>query len=249
MLELCARSALVTGGGCRVGSAIAVALGKERMRVAVHYFTSRGGAEHTAGLIEQAGGHAELIHGDLSDRQVARRVVDEAVERLGGLDLLVLNAAVFERAEYRSIDERAWDRTLELNLTAPWLMAQRATDALRRSRGSIVLVTCAATVVPFRNHLPYIVSKGALRHLMLGLALELGPEVRVNAVAPGLVLFADAPDVNQTMKLGRQTLLERPARPEDVASAVVFLARNESVTGQELVVDGGRVLARPGGGG
>src|SRR5262249_37204922 len=135
-----------------------------------------------------AGGEATLFSADLGDRNAARRLADETLAAFGGLDLFVGSAASFERLRYDDLDDDAFDRSIVLNLASPFALAHRLTPALRASRGSMVFVTDTAATAPFKNYLPYVVSKGALRQLMRTLALELAPDVRVNAVAPGTVL-------------------------------------------------------------
>lgn len=235
----------MTGAGQRVGQAIAIALGAQGMQVAVHYRESSQGAEHTAEQIRKAGGSAVLLSADLASRDGARALVDGALERLGGLDLLVASAASFEKVALSEIDDDAWDRSLSLNLASPFALAQRATPALRQARGSIIFITCSSASVPMRNHLPYVVSKGALRHLMKTLSLELAPDVRVNAVAPGTVMPPAGYAQAAIERLERAIPLARTGSPEDVARAVVFLAGSPFVTGHELAVDGGRSVARP----
>lgn len=243
MSALAGQRALVTGAGVRVGRAIAVALGTAGMRVAVHYHSSREPADETCRQVREAGGEAFGVHADLRDRAAARALVDTSLERLGGLDLLVASAAGFERVPYDAVDDEAWDRMLELNLTAPFVLVQRATAALRAARGSVVVVTCSSARTPFRNHLPYVVSKGAARQLVRTLALELAPEVRVNAVAPGTVLPPEAMPADARERLQRRIPLQRFGSAEDVARAVVFLASSPFVTGEEIAVDGGRSVA------
>lgn len=245
------RGALVTGAGRRVGAAIARRLGAAGMRVAVHYHGSADGAEATCAAIRDAGGEAFPLRADLSDRAQARRLVDEAVERLGELTLLCPSAANFEPVAFDAIDDGAWDRALRLNLDAPLFLAHRAAPALRASGGSVVLVTCTSATVPYRGYLPYVVSKGAVQKLMRVLALELAPKVRVNAVAPGTVL--PPPDMEEAAvdRLRRRIPLSRIGTARDVADAVLYLATAPFVTGQEIVVDGGRTVAAvpPGGDG
>jgi pteridine reductase len=241
--DLAGKRALVTGGGQRLGRAIALALGAEKMHVAVHYHRSREPAEQTAREIESRGGQAQLVSADLSDRSAARSMVDEAVAALGGLDLLVASAAGFERVPYAEVDDAAWDRMLELDLTAQHVIAQRAVPALRAARGSIVFLTCSSATTPFKNHLPYVVAKGALRQLARTLALELAPDVRVNAVAPGTVLPPSDLPSDALERLRSRIPLGRIDGADDVASAVVYLAGATFVTGHEIVVDGGRSVA------
>jgi pteridine reductase len=247
MADLEGKRALVTGAARRVGAEIARSLGAERMSVAVHYNASATEAEATCAAIRAAGGKAHALAADLFDRAQAAALVDQAVAALGGLDLLVLSAANFDRVEFDQIEfgghgAGSWDNSLALNLTAPALMAQRAAAALRASRGSIVLITCVSRLAPYRHYLPYEVSKAAAHQLMRLLALELAPEVRVNAVAPGTVLPPDELGAEKVRQLEGRIPLRRVGSAADVARAVVYLASADWVTGEELVVDGGRSL-------
>jgi pteridine reductase len=234
--------ALVTGAGRRVGAAIAVALGAEGMRVAVHYHGSASGAERTCEAVRSAGGEALSVQADLGDRANARRLVDDATAALGGLDLLVCSAASFEHGDVEHTGDELWDRTLALNLAAPFALAQRAAPSLRAAHGSIVLVTCVSRLAPYRGYVAYETSKAALYQLMRLLALELAPDVRVNAVAPGSVLPPEGWSAEQHAALERRIPLGHVGRAEDVAGAVVHLARSQWITGAEIVVDGGRSL-------
>jgi pteridine reductase len=236
------KAALVTGAGVRVGRAIAVELGRAGMRVAVHYRSSANQAEETLRLVKAAGGDGIVLGADLAKRDECRKLVDTAISAFGGLDLLVPSAASFERTLYADVDEATWDRTLELNLTSGFLLAQRAVPALKASRGSMVFITCSSATAPYRNYLPYVVSKGALRQLMKTLAIELAPDVRVNAVAPGTVLPPDDYSEEATARLAARIPLKQIGSPDDVAAAVRYLASAPYVTGQEIVVDGGRTL-------
>jgi pteridine reductase len=244
--SLTGRRALVTGAGRRVGRAIALALGGRGMHVAVHHHASKEAARDTCEQVERAGGRAFAIGADLRQRTAARGLVDAATARLGGLDLLVASAADFVRVEFEAIDDAAWDRMLELNLSAPFVLAHRAAAHLRATRGSIVFITCTSSMAPYRNHLPYVVAKGALGHLTRALSLELAPEVRVNAVAPGVVLPPAGTTSADLERLAGRVPLGRTGKAEDVARAVVFLAESPYVTGVELAVDGGRSVARAG---
>jgi pteridine reductase len=243
-ISLRGKRALVTGAGQRVGQAIALVLGAEGMHVAVHYRESRDGAERTAQQIRESGGSAVTLSADLTSRDAARDLVDRAVAELGGLDLLVPSAASFERVCLADVDDDAWDRSLGLNLASPFALAQRATPALRKSDGSIVFISCSSATVPMRNYLPYVVSKGAVRHLMKTLALELAPDIRVNAVAPGTVMPPSSYDPAAVERLSRAIPLARVGSPLDIARAVAFLASSPFITGHELAVDGGRSVAR-----
>lgn len=241
--ELAGKRALVTGAGKRLGRAIAVALGARGMHVAVHHHESADGALETCEAIARAGGRALPLSADLYDRSAARGLIDAAIRALGGLDLLVGNAGNFDRVRFEDLDDPIYDRALDLNLTANYVLAQRASSELRKSRGSIVFVTCSSTRIPFRNYLPYVVSKGALNQLMRVLSLELAPDVRVNAVAPGTVLPPVGMSESALSSIRERIPLDRFGNAEDIAQAVVYLAEAPFVTGVELAVDGGRSVA------
>jgi pteridine reductase len=240
---LAGKRALVTGGGKRLGRAIALALGASGARVAVHHHASRGGADETCELIRDAGGDAFALSADLMDRSQTRSLVDRALDTLGGLDVLVGNAGNFERVPIEALDDAVYDRALELNLDANYVLATHARPALQSARGNIVFVTCTSATTPFRNYLPYVISKGALRQLMRALALELAPEIRVNAVAPGTVLPPEDLGTPELERLRSRIPLARFGTADDVANAVVYLASAPFVTGVELIVDGGRSVA------
>ncbi|UJR81273.1 FolM Alternative dihydrofolate reductase 1 [Sandaracinus amylolyticus] len=246
--DLQGRVALVTGGGRRVGAAIARALGRSGARVAVHHHGSAEGALAVRDELRASGLEAETFRADLGDPRACEALVDAVVARFGRLDHLIASAAIFERVELGTITSEDFDRTIALNVRAPMLLAQRAAPALRDARGSIVIITCTSATAPYRNFLPYVVSKGAAKQLMRTLALELAPEVRVNAVAPGTVLPPESMDDEEKRVLAERTLLQRLGSAEDVADAVLYLVRAGFVTGQEILVDGGVAMTgRPSG--
>ena len=242
MRELSGGRALVTGGGRRLGAAIAVALGEAGMDVVVSYQASAAGAEATCRSIRAHGRRAFAERADLADRSAGRALVDTAQRHLGGLDLLVLSAASYEPGSLQDTDDAAFDRTLALNLAAPFALAQRAAPLLRASRGSMVILTCGTRHAPHAGHLAYQASKAGLHQLMRTLAIELAPEVRVNAVAPGSVMPPDDWEKARLAQLVSRIPLGRTGQARDVADAVLYLARHEWSTGTELVVDGGRSL-------
>ena len=240
MRSLNGGKALVTGGGRRLGAAIAEALGDAGMDVMVSYQASAAGAEVTCGRIRAAGRAAYAMQADLSDRSAARALVDAAASRLGGLDLLVLNAASYEPGTLESTGDEVWDRTLSLDLSSAFALAQRAAPLLRARRGSVVALTCGTRVAPHAGYLAYQASKAALHQLVRTLAIELAPEVRVNAVAPGSVLPPEDFDAATLAQLTQRIPLGRLGQARDVVDAVLYLAQSEWTTGTELLVDGGR---------
>lgn len=237
------RVALVTGGARRIGAAIARSLHAQGMRLAVHYRTSERDAHLLMGELNEARpDSAVLICSDLSDVAKVRRTALDAVSAFGRLDLLVNNASRYPGPAFGAAEETAWDACMAVNLKAPFFLCQAAAPALREQRGSIVNIGDVYAGRPLSRAAVYSAAKAALVSLTRSLAAELAPEVRVNAVSPGAILWPDG----DTDEIGHQRLLSRiPMRragdPEDIARAVVYLARDAGyVTGQVLTVDGGR---------
>jgi pteridine reductase len=226
--------ALVTGAARRIGRAIALELHRRGHRVAIHYRQSRKEAEETAAQL----GGAPLVQGDQA--REPERIVREAAEALGGLDLVVCSAAQFGKVPSESVTRAEFDGMLAANLSGPFFLMQAALPHLRRSRGSIVtlLDVCGTTQV-WKGYAHYAASKAGLAALTRLLALEWAPEVRVNGVAPGAALLQPGHDAE---RLAKRIPLQRIGTPEDVARAVGFLATEPFVTGQILTVDGGRSL-------
>ncbi len=226
--------ALVTGAAKRLGRAIALELGCAGHQVAVHYRSSRAEAEETAALL----GGAPLVQGDQA--REPERIVREAASALGGLDLLVCSAADFGKAAAEAIPRAQFEAMLAANLTGPFYLMQAALPFLRASRGSIVtlLDVCGTTQV-WKGYAHYAAAKAGLAALTRLLALEWAPEVRVNGVAPGAVLPPLEMDAD---RLAKRIPLGRIGTPEDVARAVLFLAKAPFITGEILTVDGGRSL-------
>jgi len=226
--------ALVTGAAKRVGRAIALELHRAGARVAVHYRESKKEAEETAALL----GGAPLIQGDQA--REPERIVHEASRALGGLDLLVCSAARFEQAPSDQLPRAQFEGMLESNLTGPFYLMQAALPMLRASRGSIVtLLDLCGTTQVWKGYAHYAASKAGLAALTRLLALEWAPEVRVNGVAPGAVLLKGGRNAG---RLANRIPLGRIGTPEDVARAVLFLAKEPFITGEILTVDGGRSL-------
>jgi NAD(P)-dependent dehydrogenase (short-subunit alcohol dehydrogenase family) len=241
-MELNGRVALVTGGAHRVGKAIALALGRAGANIALHYHRSAQLADATLAELRALGVEATAIAGDLAVVAEIERVVDTAIARWGQLDVLVNSAGIWGRTPIGAVSAAHGDDLLDINLRGAFFAAQRAAPALRARQGAIVNIADAGALRPWRNHTPYLVSKGGLLTLTEALAKDLAPEVRVNAVAPGPVLLPDNWTAEQAERATRSVLLRRLGRAEDVAQAVVFLASADYITGVILPVDGGQRL-------
>lgn len=245
-MELRDRSAVVTGAGTRVGRAIAVGLGARGMRVAVHYHGSQAGADETARLIRAAGGQAEPVRADLADPAAPAALIGDVVARFGGLDVLVNSAAVMERTPFGETTVEQWERIFALNLRAPFFLAQAAAPHLARAAGGGAIVNIAdlAAFETWPGYVPHGLSKHGVVRLTESLARVLAPAVRVNAVAPGTVLLPDDWSPADAERLRETTPLARHGSPDDVVQAVLYLLDAEFVTGETIVVDGGRRIRR-----
>ena len=232
--------ALVTGAGRRVGRAIALALGARGMQVVVHFNDSRDGADETARLIMEAGGHALVAQADLAHVDAAYALVDRAVAWRGALGALVNSAAIMLRTPIAETTQADWDRMFALNVRAPYFLSQRAASSLAASDGAIVNIADLAAFESWPAYVPHGMTKAAVVQMTRAMARALAPGVRVNAVAPGVVLLPEGWSEADAEHLQATTPLRRLGSPEDVAQAVVYLLSARYVTGEVMRVDGGR---------
>ncbi|MDR6323951.1 SDR family NAD(P)-dependent oxidoreductase [Actinoplanes couchii] len=232
------RVALVTGSVSGIGAATARRLAADGMTVAVHSRSSREAGE---ALAEEIGG--SYHQADLGDDDAASGLVPAVLDRHGRLDVLVNNAGIswpVPHAELDGLTAGDWRRLLDVNLIAPWLLCTAALPALRESGGCVVNVTSHAGVRPKGSSIAYAASKAALNHVTKLLAAALGPDVRVNAVAPGLVDTPMTADWTATQELWRTTSpMRRAAQPSDVADLIAMLISHSYLTGEVILLDGG----------
>jgi ketoreductase RED2 len=232
--------ALVTGSSSGIGEAVARSLAAEGAKVVVNSTTSVEAGERVAGELPDA----TYVQADVADEASARRLVDATVERYGRLDVLVNNAgttAVIPHHDLEAATPDVWRRIFDVNVIGTWQVTVAALPHLRASGdGSVVNVTSLAGVRQTGSSIPYAASKAALNHLTRLLANVVGPEVRVNAVAPGLVDTPWTADWDTVREVVRSAApLRRTATPEDIAEMVVALVRSAYTTGAVVVVDGG----------
>lgn len=239
-MNLDGRIALVTGAGRRVGQAIALALGARGMKVAVHYNGSASGADETVQQLASEGATGRAFHADLSSPDGPKLLVDEVSASFGGLDVLVNSAAIMERTPFAEVTPAQWDAVMAINLRAPFFVAQAAAPHLRKARGAIVNIADLAAFETWPAYVPHGISKAGVVHMTRSLARVLAPEVRVNGVAPGTVLLPEDWDTAADERLRQTTPLARTGTPEDVSATVIFLLESEYITGETVIVDGGR---------
>ncbi len=242
-MDLHNRVVLVTGAARRIGRAIAERLAQAGCNIAVHAHQSRAEAERTAQACRGHGVKAEVLIADLQDPHAVEALVADTCDKLGGLDILINNAAVFEPMRLDDLTLADWDRTLRINLTAPALLAHAAREQLCRSHGRIINICDAATPRAWSDHLAYVVSKGGLETLTRALARALAPEVNVVGVAPGVAAWPEEYDADLRARLTARIPLQRAGSCADIAATVHFLlAEGDYVTGVVWPVDGGRGL-------
>jgi pteridine reductase len=236
---------LVTGGARRVGAAIGRMLHGWGARVMIHFHSSEAAARDLQAELEASRpGSAAVVRGDLLDVPGLSRLVSETVERFGRLDVLVNNASSFFPTPVGGISGSHWDDLVGTNLKAPLFLSQAAAPHLRAAGGCIVNIVDIHVDRPMQGHLVYNAAKGGLVALTRSLARELGPEVRVNGVAPGPILWPDDEvwsDEQERRRIIDTTLLKRCGEPDDIARTVRFLVGDAPyITGQVIAVDGGR---------
>ena len=244
-LPLAARTALVTGAARRVGAAIVRALHAAGANVIIHYKSSCAEAEALArdldGIRAQS---AVTLHGDLLELARHPRLIAEATAAFGALDILVNNASTFYPTPIGKITPQAWDDLIGSNLKAPLFLSQAAAPALRARQGLILNLVDIHGLRPLPEYPVYSTAKAGLIMLTRALARELGPEIRVNGIAPGPVMWP-AGDLDDSMReeIVRKTVLKRLGSAEDVAKCALYFAADAPfVTGQIIAVDGGRSL-------
>jgi pteridine reductase len=233
--------ALVTGAGVRLGRAIADHLSDQGVAVAFHCHQSREGADAGAARARALGRAAVVLPANLADFRAAHALPGQAAEALGGLDILVSSAAIFEKLPFQQITQEALQRMLVMDFEAPFALAQGAAAVLTRPGGCIVNLLDIAALEPWRGYAHYCSSKAALAMLTRLLALELSPALRVNGVAPGTILWPERGygDAEKAAELERIPL-GRIGTAQEVAETVAFLCQNEYLNGEILRVDGGR---------
>jgi NAD(P)-dependent dehydrogenase (short-subunit alcohol dehydrogenase family) len=249
-VELSGSVAIVTGGATGIGHAVCLELARAGARgVVVNYSRSVAEAEATAKELAELGVDALPVRADVAREDEVLAMVETAAERFGRIDVLVNNAGTTRFIPFpdlEAVTDEVWRHILGVNLMGPWYASRAAAPYLKQSRGCIVNIASIAALRGSGSSLPYGVSKAALTQLTRALAVALAPEVRVNAVNPGLVSsrwfrqpFGEEAALAQEAAMAQRTPLEAVATPEQVAQAVMGFIRSDIVTGQHLVVDGG----------
>lgn len=235
------RVALVTGSGKRLGRAVAIGLAEQGADVVIHYRSSEAAAREAVAEIVKLGRRSVALQADLAQISELPQLFQKVQANFGRLDILVNSAANFLQTELASTTEKVWDASLDTNLKAVFFCCQAAAPLLKKSNGAIINFADIGGILGWPGFIPHSISKAGIIMLTRCLAKELAPEVRVNAIAPGTITMpGDAQELEADfVKLAP---LHRSGRPNDIVAAASYLASAGFVTGQVLVVDGGRTL-------
>ena len=242
-MNISGKIALVTGGAKRVGKAIVQALAARGCHLVVHYHRSQAQAQETVRDLRAAGHRALAVQADITKEDQVEAMIEAATAHFGRIDILVNNAALFYRTPVETLTVEDWERVMDVNLTGTFLCAHKIGLRMREwGWGHIINLADVAGERPWADYIPYSVSKACVLTFTQGLAMELAPQVMVNAVIPGPVLFQeDTPDKVRQREIDK-TLVKRAGSPQDVAQVVVFVAESDYSTGASFHVDGGRSL-------
>lgn len=235
---------LITGAAHRIGATTAKLLHKEGMNIVLHYRSSREAARKLqTELNEKRENSVILIQADLHTTSGLAALIDEAVKAWGRLDVLINNASSFYPTMIGDATEEQWDDLMGSNLKAPFFLSQAAAPYLKKRKGCIVNIVDIHADRPLKTYSIYSMAKAGLVMMTKALAGDLGPEIRVNAVAPGAILWPEDLDEVAKQRIVSRTFLKRQGEPNDIAKAILYLIREANyMTGQILAVDGGRSL-------
>lgn len=239
------KTALITGAAARIGAEIARTLHAAGMNIVIHYRSSASKAEALAkSLNELRDDSAQILQADLLATQTLDTLVENAAAIWGGIDVLINNASSFYPTPVGSITEKHWDDLMGSNLKAPIFLSQAATPYLQKTQGCIINIVDIHGFRPMKEHPVYCAAKAGLAMLTQSLAKELGPDIRVNGVAPGAIMWPSTElDPQVQASILERTSLKRQGSPQDIANTVKFLVMDAPyITGQVIPVDGGRSL-------
>jgi NAD(P)-dependent dehydrogenase (short-subunit alcohol dehydrogenase family) len=242
-MDLHGKVALVTGGARRVGRAITESLAEAGASVVINYNSSAAEADELRADLEKRGTRVLCVQADVSRPSQIAEMIERVAGEIGRLDILVNNASIFGKAPFLDITEEMWHEVVDVNLKGPFFVSQAATPLLRASgAGNIINMADLSAFQAWPSYSHHAVSKAGLVHLTKVMARVLAPEIRVNAIAPGTVLPPDDYDGTGGEGSSDRRLIARKGTPDDVVDALFYLLESNFVTGQVVIVDGGRTL-------
>jgi len=244
-MNLHGKTVLITGGAKRLGHAIALTLAQKGANVAISYQTSAVQAKQTVSEIEKFATSGLAIKADISKQRDVRNLIQQVNKRFKGLDVLINSAANFERIPFSELNETHWIKAMDTNLKGPFLCSLYAGKLMQKhGGGKIINFADWAAERPYKNYLPYCVSKAGVIGLTKTLAKELAPKIQVNAIAPGPILAPANMSPRQRRRVAQGVPLKRWGSTQDIANTVLFLIEGtDFMTGSTLFVDGGQLIA------
>lgn len=245
-MKLAGKTALITGAARRIGAQTAQTLHENGANIIIHYGESADDAQNLSTRLNmQRPDSATCLQADLLNHKAVHDLAIKAFNIFDGLDILVNNASTFYPTPLGQINEDNWNDLMGTNIKAPLFLSQACYPALKQSGGTIINMVDIHARSPLKDHITYSCAKAAKIMLTRSLALEMGPEVRVNAIAPGAILWPDDDhpyDAAGRLQILEQIPLKRIGKPKDIAEAILFLISNDYINGQVISVDGGRQL-------
>jgi NAD(P)-dependent dehydrogenase (short-subunit alcohol dehydrogenase family) len=236
--------AMVTGSAKRLGREIVLSLAGSGYITVINYLSSKGEAKQLEKEILDSGNLAISIKADIRRPVEVKSMFNSIIKKFGHIDLLVNNAGVFEKIEFDNLDEKAWNKTIDTNLKSVFLCSIEASKYMKKEgQGRIINISSLGGFRPFKNYLPYSVSKAGVIMLTQCLAKELSPEIMVNSIAPGMIEFPDERKKISKILKSEKIPLRKYGIPKDITDTVMFLADSAKyITGQTFIVDGGKIL-------
>lgn len=240
---LAGKAVLITGGARRLGRATALVMATAGADVAITFLQSARDAQHTVIDVSSLGVRAVALRCDVTDEKSVKSAIKETAKELGGIDILVNNAANYETVDFEKLTLRQWDAIFASNTRGPFLVSRESLKWLRQRRGKIINMGSLGGIQAWASHAHYCSSKAALHMLTRVMAKALAPEIAVNCVAPGMIDLGEKSAAAFMRRMAKQTPMRRNGTDKDVTAAVMFLATAPLfITGQILVVDGGLAL-------
>jgi len=237
------RNLLITGSATRVGRSIALHFAEKGWNIAIHYFSSSLKAKNLKKIIEQKGSKVSLIKADLRNKKQVEKIVIKAKQQLGTIDCLINNAALFEKDDISNFTTKSWNDHLNINLLAPTILTRQfARQASKKNISNIINIIDQRVFKLAPIFMSYTLSKSALYTLTKTMAMRLGPNIKVNGIAPGPTIKSKRQSTKYFNRQAKSTLLKKPVGVEDICDTVEFLINNNSLTGQVIAVDSGQNL-------
>ena len=237
------KNLLITGGATRIGKEIAIHFSKKGWNIAIHYFKSSSKAKNLKKIVEENAVKAALIKADLKNTKQVEKIISVAKKKLGTIDCLINNAALFEKDDILNFTSNSWNDHLNINLRAPVILTKQfAKQASKKNISNVINIIDQRVFSLTPVFMSYTLSKSALYTFTKTMAMRLSPSIKVNGIAPGPTIKNKRQSIKHFNEQAKSTLLKKSVRPEDICDTVEFLISNNSITGQVIAVDSGQNL-------